>query len=165
MKTGATIGITVASVVVLGTVFFVGLCCGVSLAGDSDSRSVLVSSATSDPTQQNNPPTYGPGSTVIYNAASADTAANMPAAGNGDSRFQINGVEYDLSGEPCTVRTTADGLEMTSADATLQVSGGRLSMNGVKYGRVPSGGRVKITSQGVLFINGVRRTANQHSVD
>lgn len=159
MKIAAVVGGAFASLVILGTVFFIGLCCGFSLAGDSDSRSVTASSAASASTGENDSPNYGPGSTVIYNGASADTPVNTPAAGNDDSRLQINGIWYDLSSVPRTIQTTGDGLEMTSANTTLRVSGGRLSVNGVKYGRVPSVGRVKMTPQGILFVNGVKRTA------
>ncbi len=162
MKTAAVFGGIAASLLLLAAVFFVGLCCGYSLADDANVPSASPSSSASV-----SPASVSP---VSYSASSAEDSSSNDETGavivnNGTivegsgGDMTVNGIQYKFPNGPSTIHIDGNLIEMADSRSTLSVSGDRLRVNGVKYGRVPPCGRVTVTARGDVLVNGVKRTA------
>ena len=156
MKIAAVFGGIAASLLLLATVFFIGLCCGYSLADDANVPAASPSSSASV-------------SPVSYSASSAEDSSSNDKAGavivnNGTivegsgGDMTVNGIQYKFLNEPSTTSVNGNDVEMASRHSILSVSEGHLRVNGIVYGRVPPCGQVVVMAQGNVLVNGVKRT-------
>ena len=163
---------TIVSLFVLGIVFFIGLCCGVSLESNSADQSAAETSSSTSVTNSGAALNQSGNQNTIDNQASAPNSLETVINNNGFSTGVVNGLSgviqngtgacindvcYDLAGPSQTINVTSHGIQMISGKHTLSISAGRLRVDGTDYGRAPTHGRVKITAGGRVLVNGTVR--------
>jgi hypothetical protein len=159
---------TIVSLFVVGTIFFLGLFCGVSLENHSDDPAAVEAQAPALLIDKDNAQSSirNSAGTVISSSGSNTVTVNSPAGGmmvNGTSGFGsgtepcINSVCYALPGVSHTINVIDGSMQITAGKHTLTVSDGRLCIDGMDYGRAPTKGRVRMTLGGRVFVNETER--------
>jgi hypothetical protein len=81
-----------------------------------------------------------------------------PPAERDSSRVVVNGVEYTIAGARENNVDVVNGeLRYSGGGLTVSARGGRLTVNGKRYGPVRAGDRVAVDREGTVTVNGGRR--------
>jgi hypothetical protein len=91
--------------------------------------------------------------------------SDQPSPSDPPDNLNVNGVRYELplTGSDLDRATgflqavQPNGLKWSGGGHTLEVADGKISLDGKPYGMVKAGDVVKLTAEGILFVNGEQR--------
>ena len=88
----------------------------------------------------------------------AASCRNAPTTESGEENVNGVVVEYEwIMGDTPTIRKDSESFELSYSNISLKVIDKNIGLNRIKYGQVKDGDRIRVTADGKLFVNGLRR--------